>query len=405
MALMGRNADIKDSDSVCKRKKQSSLGLIKSVGLGKHVDEALGTNSPTRTPNVVNAGLGSYPTLSEAHGHSTASANEEDMNVVGTKVKSMLNSSTGLFFFQFSSMDGLDSMLENGLWFIRNNSLILKKWNSDVNLLKEYVGNVPVWVKLHGVHVTAFSEDGLSAIATKLDVELKDTIVDECPKNIGSGVAKNLKNPSQALRGVPVGPKVGFKLVKQVYRPFSKKNNANTSGNKKKDAESRKEHEILIIDGKLTLLDDEGNPLEKVDYSGDHDSEDEVKPVDNEMASFLASKRVGYGTNSLLEQRMETYENADYDYDPYDDDMYEGQEILDNIQSICDNLDIKENLLRRFIHELNPDDAVFGGVNISSISVAEIVGTLLSSATLIRVDVLGLVKVAAASDSSLVLTE
>ncbi|GKC37650.1 hypothetical protein Tco_1050034, partial [Tanacetum coccineum] len=35
-----------------------------------------------------------------------------------------------------------------------------------------------------------------------------------------------------------------------------------------------------------------------------------------------------------------TYENADYDYDPYDDDMYKGQEIPDKIQSICDHLDI-----------------------------------------------------------------
>ncbi|GJX18218.1 hypothetical protein Tco_0219050 [Tanacetum coccineum] len=71
--------------------------------------------------------------------------------------------------------------------------------------------------------------------------------------------------------------------------------------------------ERLIIDGKLTLVDDEGKPPEKVDYSGDHDSEDKVEPVDNEMASFLDSKRVGYG-----------------------------QEIPDNIQSICDNLEIKE---------------------------------------------------------------
>ncbi|GKD25128.1 hypothetical protein Tco_1231342, partial [Tanacetum coccineum] len=73
------------------------------------------------------------------------------------------------------------------------------------------------------------------------------------------------------------------------------------------------------------------------------DSEDEVEYVDNEMASFLASKpsAVGYGTNNLLEPWRETYGNADYDYDPYDDDMYEGQEIPDNIQFICDNLDIK----------------------------------------------------------------
>ncbi|GJW88534.1 hypothetical protein Tco_0163874 [Tanacetum coccineum] len=48
---------------------------------------------------------------------------------------------------------------------------------------------------------------------------------------------------------------------------------------------------------------------------------------------------VGYGTKSLLEQLRETYVNDDYD--PYNDDMYEGQDIPDNIQSICDNLDIK----------------------------------------------------------------
>ncbi|GKE18234.1 putative reverse transcriptase domain-containing protein [Tanacetum coccineum] len=63
-------------------------------------------------------------------------------------------------------------MLENGPWFIRNNPLILKKWHPDENLLKEDVSTVPVWVKLHGVPVITFSEDGLSAIATKLGTPL-----------------------------------------------------------------------------------------------------------------------------------------------------------------------------------------------------------------------------------------
>ncbi|GKC97153.1 putative reverse transcriptase domain-containing protein [Tanacetum coccineum] len=87
-------------------------------------------------------------------------------------IRLMFSSSTGLFSFQFSSMNGLDAMLENGPWFIRNNPLILKKWHPDENLLKEDVSTVPVWVKLHGVPVTAFSKDGLSAIATKLDIPL-----------------------------------------------------------------------------------------------------------------------------------------------------------------------------------------------------------------------------------------
>ncbi|GKD19819.1 retrovirus-related pol polyprotein from transposon TNT 1-94 [Tanacetum coccineum] len=44
-------------------------------------------------------------------------------------VRLIFSSSTRLFSFQFSSIDGLDAMLENGPWFIWNNPLILKKWH------------------------------------------------------------------------------------------------------------------------------------------------------------------------------------------------------------------------------------------------------------------------------------
>ncbi|GJS80979.1 hypothetical protein Tco_0747520, partial [Tanacetum coccineum] len=110
-------------------------------------------------------------------------------------VKSMLNSSTRIISFRFSSMDGLDAMLENGPW----------------------------------------SSYAIALIEVQADVELKDNIV--CPKNTDSDVVKNIKKPDQAPRGVPVGPKVGFKPVKQVSRHFSNSNNVNTSGNKKKDLE------------------------------------------------------------------------------------------------------------------------------------------------------------------------
>ncbi|GJW29285.1 putative reverse transcriptase domain-containing protein [Tanacetum coccineum] len=155
-------------------------------------------------------------------------------------VKTMLNSSTRIFFFKFSSIDGLDVMLVYGPWFIHNNPFILKKWNPDVNLLKEDVGNILVWVKLHGVSVTAFSEDSLSAIATKLGTPLMlDYYIsgmcikswgrcacckvfghdlNDCPKNKNTDVVKNIKKPNQATRGVAVSLKVQFKTVKQMDR-------------------------------------------------------------------------------------------------------------------------------------------------------------------------------------------
>ncbi|GKB22819.1 hypothetical protein Tco_0862220 [Tanacetum coccineum] len=172
-------------------------------------------------------------------------------------------------------MDGLDAMLEN------------------------------VCVKLYVVPVTAFSEDDLSSIATKLgtplmldsyisdmcmqswgrsiyvramielraDVELKDNIVaampkitgeEECPKNIGACATKNLKKTSENPKGISVGQEIGFKPTKQI--------------------------EKLIIDEEVSLVDDEEKPLEKIVYSGVYDNEDEVASVYNEMASFLAMK-------------------------------------------------------------------------------------------------------------------
>ncbi|GJW69965.1 high affinity nitrate transporter 2.6-like protein [Tanacetum coccineum] len=155
-------------------------------------------------------------------------------------------------------------------------------------------------------------------------------IPEECPKNIG------------------------FKPTKQVFQHVSKKPTTNTSVNKKKNVEPTKEvsksnlFEVLtsvkndkelgtnggtlklasqatnssgssfwnvdasspsstpiiekidkigklIVEGKVTLVDDEGKPLEKVASSYEYDSEDEFASIDNEMANFLA-KKDGYGT-------------------------------------------------------------------------------------------------------------
>nr|GEW67218.1 zinc finger MYM-type protein 1 [Tanacetum cinerariifolium]GEW67327.1 zinc finger MYM-type protein 1 [Tanacetum cinerariifolium] len=49
---------------------------------------------------------------------------------------------------------------------------------------------------------------------------------------------------------------------------------------------------------------------------------------------------VGFCTQSLLEKWRDSYGNGDFDEDPYDDDMYEGHDLPQVIQAICDNLDI-----------------------------------------------------------------
>ncbi|GKA11089.1 beta-caryophyllene synthase, partial [Tanacetum coccineum] len=164
----------------------------------------------------------------------------------------MFISSTGLFSFQFSSMDGLDAMLENGLWFIWNNPLILEKWHPDENLLKEDVSTIPVWVKLHGVPVTAFSDDGLSAIATKLGtLMLESYTFDMCMQSWGRssyarvmielradvGLKHDIVVAIPRIKGEGYYTCAGFKPQKE-YRHVPKKPNVSSSGNKKKGVET-----------------------------------------------------------------------------------------------------------------------------------------------------------------------
>nr|GEU40967.1 hybrid signal transduction histidine kinase M [Tanacetum cinerariifolium] len=107
-------------------------------------------------------------------------------------------------------------------------------------------------------------------------------VQEECPKNIGTGETKNLKKNSQTRKG------------------------------------------------KVTLVDDDGKSLLNVASSCDYDSEDDVAFVDNEMANFLA-KKDGYGTQSLLKQWTKSYENDEYGYYAYDDDMYEEWLKIDSV--------------------------------------------------------------------------
>ncbi|GJV39570.1 cytokinin dehydrogenase 3-like protein [Tanacetum coccineum] len=299
-------------------------------------------------------------------------------------VRSMFSSSTGLFSFQFSSMDGLDAMLEN------------------------------VWVKLYGVPVTALSEDGLSAIATKLgnplmldsytsdmcmqswgrssyarvmielraDVELKDNIVVAMPNITREGhytcvvEKKTVKKPSQTSRGVPVGPKMAFKPQKE-YHPVTKKPNASSSSNMKKgvkptiEVSNSNPFDVLnsvdndvefstnggttnFVNNEATLsgssfmnIDNDGEFAsntsigDKIDKIESQICEGKIRLLDNDGYPLVPTgivKRI-VEWKCLLEQWRDSYPDND-DYDSYDDDMYENHDLSEHLQFICDDLDI-----------------------------------------------------------------
>ncbi|GKB54013.1 hypothetical protein Tco_0904766 [Tanacetum coccineum] len=109
-------------------------------------------------------------------------------------------------------------------------------------------------------------------IELQANVEFKDTIMVAMPKLVGEGFYTCTIH------------------VKANYDGPSLFNVGSSSTTTTPIVDKKDKLERLIIDGKITIADDEGKPLEKVDYSGDHDSEDKVEPVDNEMASFYLQR-------------------------------------------------------------------------------------------------------------------
>ncbi|GJT63450.1 hypothetical protein Tco_1006983 [Tanacetum coccineum] len=92
----------------------------------------------------------------------------------------------------------------------------------------------------------------------------------------------------------------------------------------------------------ITLAVNDRNPLVSTSIV---ESNSEVEVVFDKTANLRISTSgkdgsdKGYGTNSLLEQKRDSYPDND-DYDPYDDDMYENHDMSEHLQSICDDLDI-----------------------------------------------------------------
>ncbi|MFS7912653.1 hypothetical protein Hanom_Chr02g00132441 [Helianthus anomalus] len=100
--------------------------------------------------------------------------------------KLMMNTS-GFFFFKFDSKDGLTKVLEGGPWLIRKVPLFLNVWSPKVALKKDGIKAVPVWVKLHNVPISVYTDDGLSLLASKIGVpkRLDSYTADMCVENWG----------------------------------------------------------------------------------------------------------------------------------------------------------------------------------------------------------------------------
>ncbi|GJU70154.1 copia-type polyprotein [Tanacetum coccineum] len=226
-------------------------------------------------------------------------------------VRTMMNSK-GIFFFKFSSNSEMESMIENGPWLIHNVPLILRKWYRLVNVAKEDLQSVPVWLKLHDVPIMAFTEDGLSVISIKLGTPLMlDTYTT-------SMCMESWVWSSSAREMIDIHADVKLKDTLVMSVPKIEFNAARSSGKK------------IVTSNPFDVL----NVFDKdigVTSSDSVSSEDN----DNETASFMASKSCkgkdssksggGTGKKSLYECWRDDYNSNNYYYDEECEDLTEDQ--------------------------------------------------------------------------------
>ncbi|CAH1446566.1 unnamed protein product [Lactuca virosa] len=73
-----------------------------------------------------------------------------------------------MFFFKFDNDNGMNYVLQKGIWKINGIPLFLRKWDPDVFIEKPTHDRVPVWVNIFGIPLQLFNKDGLSLISSKL---------------------------------------------------------------------------------------------------------------------------------------------------------------------------------------------------------------------------------------------
>ncbi|CAH1428817.1 unnamed protein product [Lactuca virosa] len=74
----------------------------------------------------------------------------------------------GVYFFRFSSEQGLISVLEGGVWMIFDSALVVRRWTTGVSSVKGQHDKVPVWVKIFNVPLEYWNGTGLSHIAWEI---------------------------------------------------------------------------------------------------------------------------------------------------------------------------------------------------------------------------------------------
>jgi hypothetical protein len=80
----------------------------------------------------------------------------------------VLSSDNGFFIFNFDSVDHATNVLERAPWHMANRPLVLKRWQPNMQFLKDDLAIVPVWVWLYNVPLEYWIIKRLSYLASAI---------------------------------------------------------------------------------------------------------------------------------------------------------------------------------------------------------------------------------------------
>nr|GEZ71513.1 hypothetical protein [Tanacetum cinerariifolium] len=143
--------------------------VLEGMKTGNNLTLTGENNTRVSAPNNIEESLASpsfenpNDTVDNIWGTTEVNENHEGPNtksfvnvVTGTKLNSKINFKT---LFNEKRVENSDFVLP----------MANKQWTPNLNLEKNNVKKVPVWVKIHKVPVVAYSEDGLNLIGTQID--------------------------------------------------------------------------------------------------------------------------------------------------------------------------------------------------------------------------------------------
>ncbi|CAL5438294.1 unnamed protein product [Camellia sinensis] len=98
--------------------------------------------------------------------------NQVDEKLWGNLLEDVVSIDNSFFIFKVKSEEAMDTILEDGPYYVGARLIVIKKWQPGLKLTKCEFSSAPLWVKLYNVPLEFWSEEGLGYIASILGTPL-----------------------------------------------------------------------------------------------------------------------------------------------------------------------------------------------------------------------------------------